>query len=256
MFLPTKVHSANKIYLFAFWLCCLLFSFNLYAKDHWKTLSPGIEYQDLEGGILTPWSHIHTFRIDLHYNRLNLVSAKDFGAKNAGVDQFAQHAQALIAVNGGFFDEVFKPLGLRINKKTQINPLKNISWWGIFYVKNNIPHIVSARQFKPDLDIDFAMQSGPRLLVKGKRPSLKQGIADRSALGITKDGKVIILVSTNAAMTTDELANMLKSPPLYCTDAINLDGGSSSQLFAHINSFHLNVRGFSNVSDAITIEKL
>ena len=53
-----------------------------------------------------------------------------------------------------------------------------------------------------------------------------------------------------SAMTTRELAKMLKAPPLSCIDAINLDGGSSSQLFAHINSFRLNVHGFSNISDA------
>jgi exopolysaccharide biosynthesis protein len=57
-------------------------------------------------------------------------------------------------------------------------------------------------------------------------------------------------------MTTKTLAKMMRSPPLSCTDAINLDGGSSSQLFAHINSFHLNVHGFSNVSDAIIVKKL
>jgi len=56
-------------------------------------------------------------------------------------------------------------------------------------------------------------------------------------------------------MTTEELARLLKASPLNCTDAINLDGGSSSQLYAHINSFHLNVHGFSNVSDAIVVKK-
>jgi uncharacterized protein YigE (DUF2233 family) len=123
-------------------------------------------------------------------------------------------------------------------------------------VKNHIPHITNISNFNYDSDIDFAIQSGPRLLIKGAIPSLKPGVADRSALGITKDGKVIILVSTNAAMTTHELAQLLKKPPLSCTDAINLDGGSSSQLYAHINSFQLNVHGFSNVSDAIIVKKL
>ena len=81
-------------------------------------------------------------------------------------------------------------------------------------------------------------------------------MADRSALGITRQGKVIILVSTNSAMSTHRLAQILKSPPLSCFDAINLDGGSSSQLFAHIDSFHLNVHGFSNVSDAIIVKSI
>jgi uncharacterized protein YigE (DUF2233 family) len=252
----TNVYPAKKVNLskLILWLS-LLFSFNTYAAEQWQELTDGIEYQDLEGGILTPWSHIHTFRIDLHKNKMGLVSAKDLAVKNASADQFAQYSDALISINGGFFDQNFKPLGLRVNNKQLENPLKQISWWGVFYVKNNTPYISNMRDFSLDNTIDFAIQSGPRLIVKGKTPSLKHGIADRSALGITADGKVIILVSTNAAMTTDELANLLKSSPLYCTDAINLDGGSSSQLFAHINSFQLNIHGFSNVSDAIIIKK-
>lgn len=196
------------------------------------------------------------FRIDLTKNQLALVSAKKMAVKNASADQFAEYSKALLSINGGFFDQKFNPLGLRINNNQLENPLKNISWWGIFYVKNHTPHITNIAHFHSEKTINFAIQSGPRLLIRGIIPSLKPGVADRSALGITAEGKVIILVSTNAAMTTEELANLLKSPPLYCKDALNLDGGSSSQLYAHINTFQLNVHGFSNVSDAIVVKKL
>jgi uncharacterized protein YigE (DUF2233 family) len=256
----TNVYHANRSYLLNLFLftISLLIAVNSYSssEDGWQELTSGIEYQDLAGGLLTPWSHIHAFRIDLNKNQLALVTAKTLALKNASADQFAQHSEALLSVNGGFFDHEFRPLGLRINNKKLENPLKRISWWGIFYIKNNKPHISNVRHFNQDDEIVFAVQSGPRLLVKGKIPSLKPGVADRSALGITKDGKVIILVSTSSAMTTKALARMLKSPPLSCTDAINLDGGSSSQLFAHIDSFRLNVHGFSNVSDAIIVKKL
>lgn len=254
----TNVYRANKSYLlnFIILISCLLLSCTSYSSGKWQKLASGIEYQDLEGGILTPWSHIHAFRIDLNKNKLSLVTAKALSLKNASVDQFSQRSKALLAINGGFFDHEFRPLGLRINNNKLENPLKRISWWGIFYIKNNKPYISNVRRFNYDNEIAFAVQSGPRLLVKGRIPSLKPGIADRSALGITADGKVIILVSTSSAMTTRELAKMLKAPPLSCIDAINLDGGSSSQLFAHINSFRLNVHGFSNISDSIIVKKI
>lgn len=257
MSLQTNVNRANTIDILRFFFawCFILLSFSSYCSSKWQTLTPGIEYQDLEGGILTPWSHIYAFKIDPKTHEVASISAHEMSVKNASVDQFAQYANALISINGGFFDRDFNSLGLRISNKTTINPLKAISWWGVFYIKNNKPHIVHAQRFSSTKDIDFAIQSGPRLLIKGVIPSLKQGIADRSALGITADGKIIILVSSNAAMTTNELAHLLKSPPLYCTDAINLDGGSSSQLYAHINSFHLNLHGFSNVGDAIVVRK-
>lgn len=253
----TNDYPANKSYLFylLFFLIILPYSFCAYAAGTWKELSPGIEYQDLAGGLLAPWSHIYAFRIDLEKNKLAIVSAKSLALKNASADQFGEHSQALLSVNGGFFDHNFNPLGLRINNKKLENPLKRISWWGIFYIKNNKAYISSLNRFQHDSNIDFAMQSGPRLLVKKRIPSLKAGDADRSALGITADGKVIILVSTNAAMSTNQLAHLLKAPPLSCIDAINLDGGSSSQLYAHIGSFLLNVHSFSNVSDAIVVKK-
>lgn len=252
----TNDYPTIRSYLLYFFV--LLFSiiipFNSYSANDWQELSPGVEYQDLLGGLLNPWSHVHAFRVDLKKNSLGLINAKSLGLKNASADQFAEHSKALISINGGFFDHDFKPLGLRITNQTLENPLKRISWWGVFYVRNNKPYITSARQFHYHPDIDFGLQSGPRLLIQGKMPSLKKGSADRSALGITADGKVIIIVTNNSAMSTKELAHLMKAPPLSCIDAINLDGGSSSQLFAHINSFQLNVHGFSNVSDAIIVK--
>lgn len=253
----TNVYPANKSFLFflLFFIAIFLVPFQSYAEGHWQKLSAGIEYQDLAGGILAPWSHIYIFRVDLNKNKLGLVKAKNLGMKNASVDQFAEHSNALLSINGGFFDHEFRPLGLRVNNGKQENPLKRISWWGIFFIKDKRAYISSLHHFQPDSEIDFAIQSGPRLLINRKIPSLKPGIADRSALGITADGKVILLVTTNAAMTTNKLAHLLRSAPLSCIDAINLDGGSSSQLYAHIKGFLLNVHGYSHVSDAIIVKK-
>ena len=222
--------------------------------NHWRNLAPGIEYRDLNANPLIPWSHIHVFRINLKNNKLDLIMANDLSLHNASVDTFAHHSNALIAINGGFFDHNFRPLGLRIGHQQQHNPLKRISWWGIFYVKHNKPRIDSVREYANDKGVDFAVQSGPRLLVNGKILSLKTGYAERSALGITHDGHVIIAVTNNFPMTTTDLAQMMKRFPLNCTDALNLDGGSSSQLIAHLGLFQINVHGFSNVSDAIVVK--
>lgn len=224
------------------------------ASSNWQALAPGIEYQDLEGSYLSPWSHIYAFRIDLNANKLALVMAKDLSLKYASVDEYALHSKALISINGGFFDENFMPLGLRINNKRQESPLKQISWWGIFSIKNNKASISTIHQFKRDGQIDFAVQSGPRLLINGQIPPLKPGRAERSALGITKEGKVIIVVTDNEALSTTELAQKMKAAPLNCVNALNLDGGSSSQLHAQVGKFRLNVHGFSNVSDSVVVK--
>jgi uncharacterized protein YigE (DUF2233 family) len=234
-------------------MIALLISY-AFAANNWRKLNEGLDYQDLERGYLTPWSHVHAFRINLKSNELALVMAKDLAVKHASVDEFAQHSKALISINGGFFDEAYQPLGLRINNKQQRSPLKQISWWGVFYIKNNKAYVSSVRQFNHDSQIEFAIQSGPRLLINGQIPPLKPGRAERSALGITKDGQIIILVTDNSPLSTTELAQLMKAPPLNCLNALNLDGGSSTQLHAQINAFSLNVHGFSNVSDAVIVK--
>ncbi len=55
-------------------------------------------------------------------------------------------------------------------------------------------------------------------------------------------------------LSTTELAQVMKAAPLNCENALNLDGGSSSQLRAQIGSFQLDVHGFSNVSDAVIVQ--
>ncbi|MBY0377147.1 MAG: phosphodiester glycosidase family protein [Gammaproteobacteria bacterium] len=224
------------------------------AASNWRTLVPGIEYQDLDGSFLTPWSHVHVFRINLKNNELSLVTAKDLAREHASIEEYSEFSKALLAINGGFFDNHYKPLGLRIYHKRQQSPAKNISWWGIFYIKNQKPHLTSASQYSPDRQIEFAIQSGPRLLINNRIPALKPGRAERSALGITHDGRVIILVTDNMPLSTTELAQLMKAQPLNCENALNLDGGSSSQLRAHLGTFQLDVHGFSNVSDAVIVK--
>lgn len=238
--------------------CLLLIVLQLFTGPvnaaGWRELAPGIEYQDLGINILTLWSHIHTFRIDLKSNKLDLVMAQDLSRHLASADEFAQHSNALIATNGGFFDQNNQPLGLRISNQQQQSPIKRISWWGIFYIHNQKASIASPFQYLNNDHVNFAVQSGPRLIINGEIPSLKPGYAERTALGITRDGRVILIVTEKTPMTTASLASLMRAPPLNCIDALNLDGGSSSQLSAHIGAFNINDRGFSNVSDAIIVK--
>ena len=235
-----------------FFLSFLFSALPAEASD-WQEIAPGMEYVDLGASLLTPWSHVHVFRVDLKQNQLNVVMAKALSQQHASVEEFAHHSSALLAINGGFFDRNYHSLGLRISNQKQYNPLKRISWWGIFYTKNQKPYLSSLRTYEGGQQVDFAVQSGPRLLVHGRIPSLKIGHAERSALGISPDGRVIILVTENTPMTTTALAQLMQSPPLNCTDALNLDGGNSSQLIAQTDSLKVNVHGFSNVSDAIVV---
>lgn len=226
---------------------------NIAYAANWQTLSPGIDYLKLPGKGLAPWSYIHVFRINLSNNKLDLISASEFNRPSATVDEFAHHKPSLITINAGFFDEAFRPIGLRIAEKKQRTPFKTISWWGVFYTCKQKPFIVSAQEFRPNQSINFGIQSGPRLLVNKHIMPLKAGYAERSALGISANGEVIMLVTENSALTTKELALIMQASPINCVDALNLDGGGSSQLYANMANFHKHVRGYSSVSDAIVV---
>jgi uncharacterized protein YigE (DUF2233 family) len=249
------LRALEKIFRVSLFLLLHVASLQLMASS-WVKIAPGIEYQDLSDSSLIKLSHIHSFKVDLKYNKLNLAMASELTDKHAFVDEFAKQTKSLIALNGGFFDKEFHPLGLRISNKHQYNPLKHISWWGIFYIQNHTANITNVRNYNQNPNINFAVQSGPRLIIEGKIPSLKPGFAERSALGITNTGKVIILVTKNAPLSTTSLAMIMKSPPLNCIDAINLDGGGSSQLYANLDGFKINSSGFSEVSDAIIVNPI
>lgn len=219
----------------------------------WKTIANGVEYQDIAKSLLTPWSHIHTFRIDLNLNKLSIIAAKNLGKELTSVDEVADKTQSILAINAGFFDDRFQPLGLRVSQFQQLKPLKNISWWGVFSIQHNTAKISSFRNFNKSSSTEFAIQAGPRLLVGGMIPKLKAGSAQRTAIGIQNNHTIIILVTDNAPLSTQDLAELMNAPPLSCTDAINLDGGSSTQLYANLRDTPLTVHGFANIPDAIVV---
>lgn len=215
----------------------------------WQTLAPGLEYTtiDLDQGKL------HAFKIDLKQNRLALLSP----SQPSNIKDVVLQNHALLAVNGGFFTPEGKPLGLRLNEGKMLSPLKSISWWGVFYLRNNIPQMSSANAFKLSNDIDFAVQAGPRLLVNKNIPHLKDGMGNRTAIGYNENNDVIIAVSEDAQLTTMQLAQILsrseKNRGLGCVFALNLDGGSSSQVYAKVGDFVLDAPSFRAVADGVAV---
>ncbi len=245
---------ARKKIIFSLFLSCWFFCSVVYAQA-WRAMVTGVEYLDLPYHSLSQWSHIHAFRFDLKTVTLSMLMAKDLSQPSATAKTFRKYGEALIAINGGFFNPHNSPLGLRMNEQEILNPLRRISWWGVFFIKHQTAFIQSPNDFQIKKNIEFAVQSGPRLLVNGHVPSLLPGYANRSALGIDQDGKVIMVVTENLPISTSHLAHILKSSPLNCIDALNLDGGSSSQINAKIEQFNLDVPGFSLVTDAVLVKQ-
>lgn len=227
-----------------------------YAQEtKWTNLSDGIQYTVLYPE--NPSSGLHAFRIDLKKYHLQLKVAKNVQQTALFVDQLSDDKRVLIGINGGFFSPTLQPLGLRVSEGQAINPIKKISWWGVFLVRNHQASIIPQSAYNSNMKSEFAIQAGPRLIANGVLTKLHAGEAQRSALGITRDGKVIIAVTDNYPLSTESLAKIMsrseKNGGLACVSALNLDGGTSSQLYAQINHFSLHIRSIRPVADLIFV---
>lgn len=246
---------ANYFFLLLILLSTIKLAFAV--PTQWQTLEPGLQYTQVYPTPTFPLGAVHAFRIDLKKYRLDLAFTQNTSRPLILVKDLVQTQRALIGINGGFFNPKLMPLGLRIKEGQQISPLKKTSWWGVFYIKNKRAYIVTQKKFVKSKKIMFAIQSGPRLVINGQVPPLKPGWSFRSALGITNNGKIIIAITDHLPMSTRNFANVLRTSiqkgGLGCINALNLDGGSSSQLYAEVNNFQLDIPSFAPVSDAILV---
>lgn len=230
------------------------------AATQWTSVASGIDYAEIQ----RTNGYIHAFKINLQKNRIQLALAKDDIFPATTVKWLAQKKQALIAVNGGFFTPLWEPVGLRIQQGKLRSPLQPTSWWHIFYIAKNMPYIMAEKNYQMNKlaltqpDIVFAVQGGPRLLNEGAiPPHLRPGIDERTALGITPEGEVIIIATEHLKISTQDLAKILQAPEAQngfnCVNALNLDGGSSTQLYVNIGKLHFDVSSFALITDILYV---
>ena len=179
------------------------------------------------------------FQIQLH-----LAKKGDEDTAESVLDQ----KQALLVINGGFFDKTHHPLGYFkldnkvINKKIiSKGSSKRLHFGSIFMVNHEGKVFFKNRDTFDPSKARHALQAGPLLVEKGSAivNSLKpyhhytEVMARRSLLALDKNGKMIFL-STNDDFTWCELQILLTQPKnqggLEVAHAMNLDGGSSTQM--------------------------
>lgn len=222
----------------------ILYALSLGAVE-WKGLESGLEYRRSDNG------HAYFFRIDPRKFRFNILLASDFRASVMTSDMYREKNGAVLVINGGFFDEYYKSLGLLMRQGKIENPLRQTSW-GVFSLGGKTGHeplIQATRDWRPE-GAQLAIQVGPRLLVDGKIPHFKETIASRrSAIGITGDGFVEIAIS-DTPVTLQEWAEEMQKD---CVQAMNLDGGGSSQLSVAHPALSFNIVGATGVPNAVAV---
>ncbi|MDO8526307.1 MAG: phosphodiester glycosidase family protein [Deltaproteobacteria bacterium] len=222
------------------------------SKAHayvWQKIDDGLFYTETE--------NIHAFQIDPKLFKLSVATAKDQNETDSTVRMMAKKSSAILTVNGGFFSPEHRSLGLLMRDGKVINPVHATSWWGIFEISKNKPEIVTVRMFQPNPDIEMALQSGPRLVINGEIPKLKYSVDRRSGIGIRADGNVIIAVTGDKELSMEAFAELFQKPEskggLDCKNALNLDGGGSTQLYFSWKGLKVDVLGSSRIANAVAI---
>ncbi|MBJ92856.1 MAG: hypothetical protein CMP23_00115 [Rickettsiales bacterium] len=169
----------------------------------------------------------HLLRADLQKVELRMLYAQDMGAGALTARQFLDRTGATAVFNGPFFDLDGSPMGLLVVDGVERVALRPVDW-GVFSLTDSGPSIVHTRDWKSDRQVDAAFQVGPRLVVDGEVLSLKSQSARRTALCVLPDGRIEVLVSPGS-IRSDDLAGFFAAEG--CSDALNLDGGTSSQLY-------------------------
>ena len=179
-------------------------------------------------------------------DRIRAVCTRNLGVSGQYLTAMAEEHDALIAINGGGFDDPNfsstggSPLGITICNWEFASQAKYAGSGGIIGFTRDNKLILSSKVTKKEAkakDIRDAVTFGPFLIVNGKKSSVVGnggwGTAPRTAIAQRTDGIVLFLVvdgrtASKPGADMDDLIKILLKYGAY--NAANLDGGTSSVL--------------------------
>jgi uncharacterized protein YigE (DUF2233 family) len=222
----------------------------------WTSIAPGLWYRawPIPRGGDARAAKAHVFRADPRVVHVAVIDARTQARSIATVEQLRSESGAYVVVNGGFFDEHERPLGLVVSDSKETSPLRKVDQ-GIFLIAGGKPAIQHSRDPLP-YDIDVALQSGPRLVVGGRPLTLKPQASRRTSICLPGDGTVTIVTVPVPIELSDLAASLVLSAAeggLGCWEALNLDGGPSTQLSAATPTLNLEVAGGWGVPNGLAI---
>jgi uncharacterized protein YigE (DUF2233 family) len=193
----------------------------------------------------------HAFDVDLARTQVRLVSAGAPGLR-APVARLAAGHPAHVAMNASFFDADGRPLGRAVSNGTNVGAALN-RYWGALVIDGGTSRVV--RGDVAPAGGAVLVQGVPRLVVDASVPALKPQVARRTAVCAAGPRLFLVVVTTEVEAAT--FAHFLARPRaeggLGCTNALNLDGGSSTQLSVELPGLTLAVEGDWGVPNALVI---
>jgi len=215
------------------------------AGTPWQAIAPGAERLRLDD------PRLELFRFDLEKYRPEVVVPGPANPRSASA--LRAETGAVAAVNGGFFDEKWRSLGMRIARGKTLIGLRPRVDWGVLMVRRGRAQIVHSKEFRPDPTIEEAIQVGPRLLAAGQPMRLKPQSARRTAVALDREGRYLTLVLADAPTSAQRVAETLAE--LGFDAALMFDGGPSTQLSLELGEVKLTLMGGYAVPDALIIKR-
>ena len=203
----------------------------------WQHVTDDLDAADtsISFGVLSS-ARVYLYRTSMKRFSVQVIRAQRFGLRKAPVKVLCDLAHASICINASFFDEQYRPLGLLIEKGAQIQKIQKGGnlLTGIFQVSRDDASIVTREAFSSPKILE-AVQAGPRLIENG---SLVTGLKEedvsgrRSGVCIDSEKRIIIYAVTAPlfGISIREVQKRLLFADIGCQNALNLDGGSSTQL--------------------------
>jgi hypothetical protein len=187
---------------------------------------------------------------------LRVLQNKDGAESLADV---MRHEKCVAAVNGGYFDEKFAPIGLRMANGQMIAPLQRARLiTGVLVASSRGVQIVRSREFSQHRGVAAAIQCGPFLVDRGQPiGGLNDSHLARRTFAATTTGDRA-LVGVCSAVSLAELSKILATTSfaedLRIERALNLDGGSSTGFwFARENSSAFSISEQKPVRDFVGV---
>jgi len=174
------------------------------------------------------------------------------------LDSTLSEAGCVAGVNGSYFQEDFRPVGLMVADGKEIQPFEKAKLLaGVLAVRGARLEIVRSSQFAKSSDLRQAVQCGPMLVESGSPTAgLNDARAARRTI-VATDGHGRWALIYLTSVTLADAARILITPGALGdwvpATALNLDGGSSSGLWAASLPAPISLPEFGHVRNYIGI---
>jgi uncharacterized protein YigE (DUF2233 family) len=173
-----------------------------------------------------------------------------YGGFSALAEALARHGETLaFAMNAGMYAPDFSPVGLYVEGGRSLHSANTAAGEGNFHMKPNGVFWVDGGQagvtdtqrfLKSRAHPVYATQSGPMLLIGGRiNPHIHEsGTSQKFRNGVcVRGGHVARFAISNQPVTFHQFASFFQDR-LACADALFLDGGTASGMYAPSLSRH------------------